>query len=129
MNPRSTAILFVVALLLGAFVYFYEIEGEPDRREAGESSRRVFAGIEASDIESISLVTSDEIEVTLVPREGRWRVTAPIDFPADEVAADGIAGSLTKLTSEGTIDDPQGPEVYGLGEGARHAASAPRPRP
>ncbi len=119
MNPRSTAILFVVALLLGAFVYFYEIEGEPDRREAEESSRRVFAGIEASDIESISLVTSDEIEVTLVPREGRWRVTAPIDFPADEVAADGIAGSLTKLTSEGTIDDPQGPEVYGLGEGAR----------
>ena len=49
MNPRSTAILFVVALLLGAFVYFYEIEGEPDRREAEESSRRVFAGIEASD--------------------------------------------------------------------------------
>jgi hypothetical protein len=43
----------------------------------------------------------------------------PVDFPADAVAADGIAGALATMASEAVFDDPQPPEVYGLGEDAR----------
>ena len=34
MNPRTTGILFAVALALGAFVWFYVIQGEEGRQEA-----------------------------------------------------------------------------------------------
>jgi hypothetical protein len=117
-NPRSTAILLVVAVLLGAFVYFYEIEGEEGRREAEEASKRVFTDLEAADIQAFEVTTTDEKTARLENRDGRWRVVSPVDFPADEVAADGIASTLAKLASEGVIDDPQEPEAYGLGDDA-----------
>jgi len=118
MNPRSTAVLFVVALLLGAFVYFYEIAGEQERREAAQAEKRIFPGIDESEITSVDLTTSDGKAARLESRDGAWRVVAPLEFPADEVTADGIASTLSKLSSEGVIDDPQARDVYGLGESA-----------
>lgn len=118
MNPRSTGILLVVALLLGAFVYFYEIQGEEGRREAEEAAKRVFSDLQADDIEAVEVTTTDERTARLENRKGIWRVVEPVDFPADEVAADAIASTLSKLTSEGVIDDPQPFATYGLGEDA-----------
>ena len=46
MNPRTTGILFLVALLLGAFIYFYEIRGGERRQEAEAEAKRLFAGLE-----------------------------------------------------------------------------------
>ncbi|MGH0038040.1 MAG: DUF4340 domain-containing protein [Myxococcota bacterium] len=118
MNPRSTAVLFVVALLLGAFVYLYEIEGEEGRLEAEEAGKRVFADLEQEDIWGVELTTTDDREARLESRDGEWRVVSPVDFPADEIAADAIASTLAKLSNEGVIDEPQSPETYGLGEDA-----------
>ena len=46
MNPRNTGILLLVAAALGAFIYFYEIQGADSRREAEEREKRLFAGVE-----------------------------------------------------------------------------------
>jgi hypothetical protein len=64
------------------------------------------------------VTTTDDQVARIENRDGRWRMVAPVDFPADEVAADGIASTLAKLATEGVIDDPQAPDVYGLGEDA-----------
>ncbi len=66
MNPRTTGILLVVALLLGAFVWFYEIEGEEGRRDAEARQKRIFPDVESEGIEWVALRTSDDRSVRVV---------------------------------------------------------------
>ena len=52
MSPRTTGVMALVALALGAFLYFYEVGGEEGRRAAEEAGKRILPGFEASDVES-----------------------------------------------------------------------------
>lgn len=122
MNPRSTGILFLIAAALGAFVWFYEIEGAEQRKAGEEAEKRLFPGVEAADVEWIALLTADGYQARVERRDGAWRLVEPVDFPADAFAVDGIASSLVQLASEATYADPQPPTVYGLGDGAREIA-------
>jgi hypothetical protein len=119
MNPRTTGILLTLALLLGAFIYFYEIRGEPGRKQAEEASKRVFPEIEADAIRRIRLHAEGGESVLVERRESGWRVLEPVDFPGDEVALDGMASTLAGLTSEGVVEAPQPLAVYGLDEERR----------
>jgi len=118
-NPRTTGILLLVALVLGTFVWFYEIEGEAGRREAEERSKQLFPDLDAEDVEQIEFETSDGVQTRLERHEQGWVLALPLAFPADAFAADGLASSLADLASEAEFEDPQPPEEYGLGEAAR----------
>ena len=111
--------LFAVALALGAFVWFYEIQGEESRLEAEEATKRLFVGIDPDAIERIALVTEDDRQAVIERRDGVWRVAEPVDFPGDATTLDGMATALANLTSEGSIDDPQDFAVYGLDDDER----------
>jgi hypothetical protein len=113
-NPRNTGILFLVAVALAAFVYFYEIRGEEGRREAAQAEKQLFAGLEAKDVEAIAVSSSDGVSVRAERRDGRWEIVEPIVFPGDTFAFDAMASALAQLTSETAIEDPQAPSVYGL---------------
>lgn len=118
MSWRNTLILLAVAALLGAGIWLSNRQ-QTEKQEAEERSKRLFAGLEAGQVEWIALVTSDGREAKLARRDGTWRVVEPVDFPADAANADGMAGALATLASEAVIEDPQPPAVYGLGEDAR----------
>ncbi len=122
MNPRVTGLLFLLAAALGAFVWFYEIEGEEARKSSEEAAKRLFPGVEAEQIEWIALTTADGHSARLERKEGTWRLVAPLEFRADAFAVDGIASALAQLAAEASYASPQPPEVYGLGEGAREVA-------
>jgi len=115
-NPRVTGLLFLVAAALAAFVYFYEIRGEPERQAAEEAQKRLFADVSADAIEAIALTSSDGVAVRAERREGGWSLVEPLAFPADRFAFDTMASSLAELTSEGEIEDPQPDAVYGLAD-------------
>jgi hypothetical protein len=118
LNPRTTGILFLVALALGAFVYFYEIRGGEARQEAEERARRLFPAVESGQIDWISLTTHDGKTARAERRDEGWRVVAPVDFPGDAPTLDGMADALADLKSEAVIDEPQAAAVYGLGDDA-----------
>jgi hypothetical protein len=122
MNPRVTALLFLVAAALGAFVWFYEIEGEEARKASEDAAKRLFPELEADQISWIALTSSDGHPVRLERKEGSWRLVQPIEFRADGFVVDGMTSSLAQLASESSYAEPQPPEVYGLGEGAREVA-------
>jgi hypothetical protein len=117
MNPKTTAVLFVVAAALAAVIYFWAIKGEQARVEAKAAEKRLFPDVEQTEITSISLRVSEAPEIRLERREGRWRIVAPIDFAADTFAADGVASAITQLMSESVIEDPQPPDAYGFRTG------------
>lgn len=118
MSWRTTLILLAVAALLGAGLWLSN-RREADQLEAEEQSKRLFGELEAGDVEWFALTTQDGQEARLERRDGAWYVAAPVDFPADPVAADAIAGALATLASEAVIEEPQAPAVYGLGEGVQ----------
>jgi hypothetical protein len=119
MNPRNTGILLLVAAALGAFIYFYEIQGAQSRRDAEEREKRLFAGVEPSAIEWIALAPPGGTPSRVERREGTWRMLEPVDFPADSSGVDSLASTLATLGSESVLEGPGPPEEYGLGDGAR----------
>ncbi len=119
MNPRITGLLLLLAVALGAFVWFYEIEGQEARKTGEEAAKRLFPDVEADEIEWIKLTTSDGHAARVERREGAWRLVEPVEFRADGFTVDGMASALAQLAAETSYADPQPPEVYGLGEGAR----------
>jgi hypothetical protein len=113
-NPTSTGILFLLAAALAAFVYFYEIRGEEGRREVEEAEKRLFAGLEAEDVEAIAVTSSDGTSIRAERRDGGWEIVEPLVFPGDDFGFDAMASALAQLTSETVIEDPQEASVYGL---------------
>ncbi len=114
MSPRTTAVLFLVAAALGAFVWFYEIRGETAREDAEQRAKQLFPEIEAEAVDSITLTTRDGVRARFERRDPGWQVVEPLGFPGDEFALDAMASALAKLSSEAVYEDPQAPEVYGL---------------
>jgi hypothetical protein len=117
MNIRTTALLALAVLGLGAFLYFYEIRGEGARHEAEEHAKRLFSGIEPDDVSWIALRTSDGADARFEQSDGKWRIVAPIAFPAD-AGVGRLAEALATATSEKSIEHPQPDAEYGLDDGA-----------
>ncbi len=118
MNPRTTGILFLVAIALGAFIVFYELEGEEGRKRAEERTQQLFRDIDADDIEWMALTTTDGTKVRARRSDEGWTLTEPLEFPADEFAFDGMASAVANMTSVAVYEDPQDLEVYGLDDEA-----------
>ncbi len=118
MNPRNTGILFLVALLLGGIIW-YSNRNEVEKKEAEAQAKLLFGDLKAESVEWIELRTSDGKDARLERTDGAWQVVKPIAFPADPSNADGLASALVGVTSEAVIEDAQGADVYGLGEGAQ----------
>ena len=119
MSGRGTAILALLALSLAAFVYFYELRGEPGRARARESQLRVFPGLEAGDIDELLVMTSDGRATRAERRASQWQILEPVRFPGDDVTLEGMAQTLAQLTGEDEIEEPGELEIYGLGDDTR----------
>ncbi len=117
MNPRTTALLLLAVLGLGAFLYFYELGGQAGRLESEERAKRLFSGIEADDVQWIALRTSDGVDARFERRDGKWEIVAPLAFPAD-AGLDRLAEALATVTSEKKFDHPQPDAEYGLDDAA-----------
>ena len=77
MSWRNTLILLAVAVLLGAGIWLSNRQ-QAEKQEAEERSKRLFAGLEAGEVEWIALTTSDGREAKLARREGAWQVVEPM---------------------------------------------------
>jgi hypothetical protein len=121
-KPRNTLLLLLLAAAaFGALWHFELREGAPGAGDEGDRSE-VFAGLEAEQIEWIELAQAEGASVRLEKRGEAWRITQPVDAPADRLAADGVASALADLASESVFDPaaedaaqrPEAPESYGL---------------
>ncbi len=121
MKPRNTLILLVLAVLAGAALWHFELR-EAAKTDGGDAGTKVFAGLDAAKIEWVELAQAEGPAVRIEKRGEDWRLTKPIDFAADRMAADGVASALAELASATVFDPaaedvasrPEGPESYGL---------------
>ncbi len=110
---RNLGIVAVLFAGLGAFVYFYEIEGGKRREEAAEEAKKLFQ-FDKEEVKSISLTRSDG-SIILEKENGSWKLVAPIEAKADEAAVDGLASELSSTLLERSLESsPVDWKDYGL---------------
>ena len=119
MNPRTTAVLAVVAVALGLFVYVNEFEGERKRQAAADEAAKIHGGLAAGDLDAIELETLDGVDARFERRDGRWHLVRPLDARAESSALDAMASALVDLPREGTVGSDKPVEGFGLGDAAR----------
>jgi hypothetical protein len=124
LNPRTTGVLFLVALLLGAFIYVYELP-RAEAPDEGDSAGLLFPGLDAEAIDWLTLTTEDGVDVEFERLGGRrWRGIRPLAFAADQSTLDALVRQLAQLEIEGRVEQPagrgDGPSVdladFGLGD-------------
>ncbi len=110
---RSTLLLLLVALGLGAYIYFVEMKRGPS--DTAAPADRVFAELDAGAISELTLRAANGDETT-VQRDGAgWRMTAPVATKADATEVSGVTSNLASLDLSRVIDEaPADLGVFGL---------------
>lgn len=105
--PRTTLILVLLAMVLGGFVYFYEIRGATQREEAKENKQRIFS-FSADDVQSLTIKTAKlnlDLERNSQPNP-KWRLKSPVSEPANDAIVSYLMDLLVKGKSDRTLSIP-----------------------
>jgi hypothetical protein len=124
-SVRTTLILLALAVGLGAYVWFGEIQAE--RRAAEEAAQqKKLVGTPRERWTRLELETSDGATAQLARGEGEgagWSLVAPVAYPVDASTVDRALDALEKLAFESEIQPvPADLAPFGLGDPARRVA-------
>jgi hypothetical protein len=100
-SGRSLLVLLVVALGLGAYIYFVEWNRDPG---AADKKAKVFA-VESTDIEKLE-VRSANGETTKLEKAGDdWKIVGPAAMEADQSSASAIADALSSAEIQSVLQE------------------------
>jgi hypothetical protein len=135
MIRKTTLILILCAVVLGAAVYYFDWKRGNEKKPDADASKPAFS-IQAADIVSFTLshpAQPGDSPIRFEKRGGAWRIVQPVDTEADQSAADGIVdqisaariaqtepGSADRLKAFG-LDPAQTILDFQLANGAKHA--------
>lgn len=101
---KKLVILLVIFLGLGAFVYFYEIEGQEERQRAQELEESLFR-LEQDEIELIEISRSEDQSMIILRKENNnWAIEEPIQARADQTEVDSLLSSIVNAKRDRTFD-------------------------
>lgn len=108
MNLRSTWLLGIVLLAMGAFVYFYEVRGAGGEKARLESLRVFQIGVD--DIQSYEVKQGEKITSLVRLPGGKWKMTAPEAAEVNQTRVDSMAQWLAGVKASRVVtekmDDP-----------------------
>ncbi len=115
MQIRNTLIMAVVLILVGGFVYFYEVQGRAEREET-ERQEELLLHFDSDQVTAIEVTTAAGT-VRATKTDGDWGIVAPVTIGADGAAIDSLVdrmerGKHERLISEAATDLAP----YGLAE-------------
>jgi hypothetical protein len=102
-------VLAVAVAALGAYLYFYEV---PQAEREGKKEKLV--AVDEDAVTGITLVYPDR-EIELRKDDKGWRVTRPVDAPADETVVKSLVNTVTDAEVQKTLDElPKDLASFGL---------------
>jgi hypothetical protein len=104
---RTTLILLLLALGMGGFVYFYEIQGTPQRQEAREKQQQIFT-FEEDQIQSLNVKTRNQTLQFERAKDSKtgWQMQVPDRAPASEGAIAYLLDLLVSSKSDRVLTVP-----------------------
>ncbi|NOX88567.1 MAG: DUF4340 domain-containing protein, partial [Calditrichaeota bacterium] len=112
---RNTIILIIVAIALGAYVYFYEIKGGEQREKEKAIAEKLF-NVKKDSIDHI-IIEQNGKTFEFKKTEDTWNILQPVKTMADESPVNSLLYSLTntkKIRTFKAASNELG--SYGLGE-------------
>jgi len=110
---RSTLALLVVALGLGAYIYFVESERPPDG--APEPADTVF-DFDSTDLTRLSVTAESGERTVLENTDDRWRLVEPFEGNVDVTEVVGLTSSLSTLELQRVVAEPEdSPDLAAFG--------------
>lgn len=105
MNFRTTLLLLVVVIALGAFVFYTREEAKTAKPETVEADRKLIDAT-PTDVKRVAIINADGFR-TVIEKDGtNWRLSAPVAAPAETFEVDTLLRVLTDLRSHATVEKP-----------------------
>jgi Domain of unknown function (DUF4340) len=116
MRFKGTSILFIVFLILGAYVYFAEYRGKDERQKQEEAKKKAFQ-VEEKDITDITLKYPDRTIEGVKKGEKQWQFVTPAGIETDSDEWQMLASNIPKIEREDTVaQNAQDLTPFGLKE-------------
>ncbi len=90
--------LYAVVFAVVAAIVAYATIGSHDKGERKGPKPRPIPVLKAADVTKLEITTQKDENITLAKKGTSWRITSPIDSPADAQAAKALTDGLEKLT-------------------------------
>ena len=101
---KSFLVLLVLALGLGAYIFFVESKREPAGDTAAVKKAKAFT-TDSSKFEQIEVKAESGDTTILRKKDGLWEITAPETMPADSTEVGNLVSSLESLEIQSVIDE------------------------
>lgn len=119
MKPRTTLVLAVLLLIVGAVIFFWE-RHLPGSDASRAREKLLFADLSSETVREIAI--RDASTTVVIRRDDmRWRIVEPIDDLADRAAVDKVIRALAEVPRSTAIPASEiagGDEATGLGSHA-----------
>ena len=96
MNTKTTGIWFVIAASLAAFIFVFQHWLRP----AGGEASAILPGLQPAAVTSVQVIPPDALEIRADLTNAVWRLTKPVDYPAQSTAIKTLLDTLQKLQPE-----------------------------
>jgi len=98
---RSFLVLLVLALGLGAYIYFVESKRDPSE---AEKKAKVFT-VDPAKIEVLEVHSSSGAVTTLKKTSDHWAIVSPAPAPVDEPAVTSLVDALGSMQVDKVLDE------------------------
>jgi hypothetical protein len=100
MRPRYTLLLAAILAGLIAYLYFSGFAETPESEK-----KKLLLDVHTEDVTGLTLTYGDHA-IDLALHDGAWRLTKPVDAPADDLAVKNLVRAIAEAEVKKTIDDP-----------------------
>jgi len=95
MKAKTTAIWFVLAAALFAFIWIYE----RNFQASPPAGNNLFPGLQVSDVTSVQVIPAGAKEISARRTNDVWRLEKPVAYPAQPAAIQSLLAALGKLSA------------------------------
>ncbi|HEY1949271.1 MAG TPA: DUF4340 domain-containing protein [Bryobacteraceae bacterium] len=115
MQLRKLLIAAVILAALSGAVWYTKQHPPSATPATSTASNPSLVNIPAASITGVDIARKDGTTVTLEQKNGKWAITGPTPFAADQEAVTSMTSSVSPATADSVVDEkPADPGKYGL---------------
>ena len=115
MKTKTTVILLIALIALGAYVYFYEIKGGEARKKEKEAAAQLVS-FKTDSVKQVTLIRpSGNFHFQAVRQDEEWKIVQPVQSEGDKFAIEGLINAVVNSRVERVVaEDTSDLKDFGL---------------